>query len=69
MLEHIQRDDYKPGQLFPVFNAWAVVDAFAPGSTGMLGGQDIRHASLRANFFVRLGRQPELREVNEDASG
>ena len=65
MLQQIRRDDYTPGQLLPIFNAWAVVDVPTPGTRGTLGGHDIVHARLHVNFFVRPGRQPTLHLVGD----
>ncbi|MBA3487735.1 MAG: hypothetical protein H0T88_11210 [Lysobacter sp.] len=53
------------GQLFPVYNAWCVVDVPTPGTTGMIGGVNLSDARLHANFFVRLGRPPALRGISD----
>lgn len=63
VLEQVQRNDYKPGQMFHIFNAWAVVDVPAPGSRGLVAGLDITDVRFHANFFVRPGRQPTLQLV------
>lgn len=65
VLKHIQRGEYRAGQVLPIYNAWVVIDEITPDSKGVMGGQDIAEARLRANFFVRLGRQPSLREITE----
>jgi hypothetical protein len=43
-----------------------VADAIKPGATGLIGGVSLPDAQWDANFFVRLGRQPILREVSSD---
>ncbi|MDQ3287243.1 MAG: hypothetical protein M3Q42_03090 [Pseudomonadota bacterium] len=51
---------YVAGQLFPVYNAWCVVDVLTLGTTDMIGGVNLSDVRLPANFFVRLGRSPAL---------
>lgn len=54
------------GQMFQVYNAWCVVDAVTPGTKGMIAGVPFpAEARWEANFFVRLGRSPALREVSD----
>jgi hypothetical protein len=66
-LEVIAQSEFVPGQMFKVFNAWAVADEVKEGSQGTVGGIDIREARLQLNFFVRLGRQPRLAAVAGNA--
>ncbi|MGH8032420.1 MAG: hypothetical protein ACREO8_08675 [Luteimonas sp.] len=59
------REGVVAGKLFSIYNAWCVVDAITPGTTGTIGGASLPDARWQANFFVRLGRQPELQAISD----
>lgn len=67
VLRHNRERPAPSGELFPVFNAWCVIDGVDPRITGIIGTDKLPPAP-QANFFVRLGRQPVLRDVNESDS-
>lgn len=59
VLKQIRKENFTPGAMFKTYNAWCVVDEItvAHGTSNT--------TRLQANFFVRLGRQPRLHDVNE----
>jgi len=66
VLKHVGTE--APGTMFPIFQAWCVLDPISPGSVGKVGDQEISQADWQANLFVRLGRQPVLRTVGGGAT-
>lgn len=62
MLAQVRKVDFSLGAMFPIYNAWCVVDeiTIAHGASNT--------TRLEANFFVRLGRLPRLRDVNTSES-
>ena len=64
VLKRIQQGSITPAELFPIFNAWCVVDAIPVGTIGMVAGVSFADIRWQANFFVRLGRSPALNDAN-----
>ena len=60
VLKQIHRGTFALSEMFPVYNAWCVVDSHTIT-------KGVSHTQrLEANFFVRPGRQPRLRDANDD---
>jgi len=68
VLEHIRNPSQMSGEPFQVFDAWCVVDDPDQRVTTMIGNDQLPSAP-QANFFVRLGRQPVLSDVNMSDGG
>lgn len=64
VLKRIQQGSVTSAELFPIFDAWCVVDAVPPGTDGIVA--DVSYADIRwqTNFFVRLGRSPALQDTS-----
>lgn len=61
VLNRIVSKDYELGAMQMLYNAWFVVDEVVIADPTTLQPQP---AQLQVNFFVRLGREPELVELS-----